>query len=261
MTDHIDLSDLPPKRKRRPRRVKPRLTPVLLRRYRSILEIETNRVYRESIMSLSGHYKPEVIKAWMGDFCPDYWDARMKETHVLVADAMGQSVGFIDIDEMGFIDMLYVSPLIAHRGVGTALLTWAHYRATLWNLPELAAIVPKSSVNFFFKNGFRIEQQQQARRGNALIDSLLMTKRLTKEEPPPPMPPSSKTLMFIQGGFPIVWESGTEHPLDEESKIVDLRRSTRRHKPRQTNVTKRQTRPGLLEAKFGNSGDQPRDFQ
>lgn len=227
-----EQNDTPPKpkRKRKPYARKPQQTAVLLRRYRSLLDIETHTVYREAIMSTAPRYSPKVLQQWMGNFTMEHWHARMTATHVLVANTFGQSVGIVDIDEEGYVDLLYVSPLIARRGMGSAMLTWAQRRAMMWDLPEMTTVAPEATVPFFVGNGFRVVQPEMMRRGNAMLKSYAMTKRLTGLSVPPVIPPDTPTLKFITGDFPIYWESGTMHPMDEADERRKEYREARRSK-------------------------------
>ena len=69
------------------------------------------------------HYSPEQVEAWAADHGDlDSWAAARAAAHTLLAIIDGHVAGFTDLDDHGYIDMLFVDPDFGRRGVASALL-------------------------------------------------------------------------------------------------------------------------------------------
>ena len=69
------------------------------------------------------HYSPEQVEAWAannGDL--DSWAAARAAAHTQLAIIDGHVAGFTDLDDHGYIDMLFVDPDFGRHGVASALL-------------------------------------------------------------------------------------------------------------------------------------------
>ncbi|MBT1179658.1 GNAT family N-acetyltransferase [Bifidobacterium vespertilionis] len=118
-----------------------------VRPYRPADAAATIVVFRDAVAHLAAaDYSAEQIKAWAGRTGTiERWNARRTAAHTWVAVDRGAAdghlrrwdcdgdcdgdctdsgavVGFIDVDDSGYIDMLFVAPHCARQGVATALL-------------------------------------------------------------------------------------------------------------------------------------------
>ncbi|ROQ40039.1 putative acetyltransferase [Frondihabitans sp. PhB188] len=84
----------------------------------------TLAVFRRAIrVTAAGDYTPAQIEAWASDDIDGGdWAARRLASATVVAVAEGRVVGFSDVDDSGCIDMLFVDPAVARRGVASRLL-------------------------------------------------------------------------------------------------------------------------------------------
>lgn len=70
-----------------------------------------------------GHYSEAQVRAWAPDEADlDRWDRRRVTATTVVAVAEGGVVGFADLTDAGEMDMLFVHPDHARRGIATALV-------------------------------------------------------------------------------------------------------------------------------------------
>jgi putative acetyltransferase len=118
-------------------------------------------------------YTPEQIAAWApDDVDPAVWAARRAaaRTRVAVADD-GAVVGFSDVDESGYVDMMFVDPGAAGQGVATALLDWVVRTARAAGTAELTTHASVTARPFFERRGFVVEAEQHpVRRGVELTN-------------------------------------------------------------------------------------------
>jgi putative acetyltransferase len=69
------------------------------------------------------HYSPEQVEAWAANYGDlDSWAAARAAAHTQLAIIDGHVAGFTDLDDHGYIDMLFVDPDFGRHGVASALL-------------------------------------------------------------------------------------------------------------------------------------------
>jgi putative acetyltransferase len=88
------------------------------------------------------------------------WAARVTANAPWVAEQAGRIVGFADLQADGLIDMCFVAPEAAGRGVGNALMAAILARARHLGLAALHAQVSLTAQPFFQRHGFEIEVRQ-----------------------------------------------------------------------------------------------------
>ena len=74
----------------------------------------------------AGDYSPDQVAAWAaehGDLAA--WAASRAAAHTQVAIIDGRVVGFTDLDDDGYVDMLFVDPDFGRQGVATSMLLLA----------------------------------------------------------------------------------------------------------------------------------------
>jgi putative acetyltransferase len=153
---------------------------VLLRPY-VVSDGPATRVVFEQAVSVtaSRDYTSAQIGAWLAgaDDVAD-WNARRVAANTQVAVVGGAVVGFTDVDDAGYIDMLFVHPDHSGHGVATALLGWAVTTARAASATQLSAFVSVTARRVFEAGGFRLERERvQVVRGERLTN-FLMTRPL-----------------------------------------------------------------------------------
>ena len=145
------------------------------------------QLFRDSVRSVARqHYTEAQVLAWAPDEIDhDEWAAQCASRPVWVAvmDAQidAKTVGFIDLEPDGHIDMLYVHAEHQRRGVASALLGVAEGSARDKRLARLYTEASIPARPFFERRGFRvIAEQVVAIRGQNLInyrmEKLLVTQ-------------------------------------------------------------------------------------
>jgi putative acetyltransferase len=91
-----------------------------------------------------------------------------------LADSGGDELaGFSDVDDDGYIDMMFVHPGFTRRGVAAALLgdIRAEGHPSLWSNASISA------RGFFERNGFVVEREQQVERNGQTLTNYRMRWR------------------------------------------------------------------------------------
>jgi putative acetyltransferase len=101
----------------------------------------------------SADYTPKQIDAW-AQVNRDEWAIARMNRPTWVAMAGDQIAGFIDLQVNGLIDMLFVSPDHARRGVATAMLARVEAEAGEAGVPVLHTYASITAHSFFEKCGF-----------------------------------------------------------------------------------------------------------
>ena len=90
-----------------------------LRRYTGADAEATLSVFLRAIRETAADdYSPDQVAAWAaehGDMAA--WAASRQAAHTQVATIDGRVAGFTDLDDDGYVDMLFVDPDVGRRGV------------------------------------------------------------------------------------------------------------------------------------------------
>ena len=135
-------------------------------------------VFHASVHQLAARdYTAEQRNAWAP---PDHdaaqWAARMQANQPFVAEVDGEVAGFADLQASGYIDMFFVSPAFAGRGVARALMARIEASAAQRGIGTLFADVSLTAEPFFSKSGFAVEQRQEVERLGVVLRNARMSK-------------------------------------------------------------------------------------
>ncbi|WP_456846315.1 GNAT family N-acetyltransferase [Cellulomonas sp. P5_C6] len=153
---------------------------MLVRPYTSDDAPATLDVFLRAVrVTASRDYSPEQIAAWAPDVPDvDRWSARRAASRTCIASVGDRVVGFTDVDELGYVDMLFVDPDHGRQGVATALLDWVVATARDDGTPALTTNASVTARPFFEAHGFVVEREQHpVLRGVELVN-FAMRRRL-----------------------------------------------------------------------------------
>lgn len=108
------------------------------------------------------------------------WKERLTTLAGFVAEVDGEPVGFITVDLTGYIDLAFVLPSAARKGVGSALLARAEHLAFIQGATDLTAAASLAARPFFEKHGWGVLKEEQVERGGVILKRYQMQKHLTK---------------------------------------------------------------------------------
>jgi putative acetyltransferase len=105
------------------------------------------------------HYNEAQRNAWAPLTPADLasWHRRLSRLHTLVAKNAANVGGFISYEDNGHIDLLYVDPAFARRGIGSMLLASVATAISNADLFTEASLVAEP---FFSRRGFSIVEEQ-----------------------------------------------------------------------------------------------------
>lgn len=154
---------------------------LLIRPYRREDAASTLAVFIDAItVTAAADYAPEQIAAWARPEQRDLteWDRAMLGRNSLVAVADGAIAGFSDVSAGGHIDMMFVSPHHARRGVATALLARLEAEACAAGAVALSTDASLTARPFFERCGFVANAEQHPVIGGVRLTNFRMSKAL-----------------------------------------------------------------------------------
>ncbi|MGL1922538.1 MAG: GNAT family N-acetyltransferase [Hyphomicrobiales bacterium] len=108
----------------------------------------------------------------------DNWCARLTSQQTFIAEFKNQIIGFMTIDDNGYIDLAFVSPNQIRIGVASMLYAEVEKYAIKHRLNTLTTQASLMAKPFFNKMGWLVVEQQTIIRQNIPIDNFLMEKSL-----------------------------------------------------------------------------------
>ncbi|WP_167017003.1 GNAT family N-acetyltransferase [Candidatus Pantoea multigeneris] len=118
--------------------------------------------------------------AWAGETIDlAAWQQRCEMLQGFVAVKEDEPVGFLAMDEKGYIDLLFVLPSFARQGVGAQLLDRAQQLAQQTGVEKLTAFASLVSQPFFSRQGWEILSKEVVVRKGVSLDRYAMQKDLS----------------------------------------------------------------------------------
>ncbi len=124
-------------------------------------------------------YGPEQRQAWAG-IEPDVaaWSKRLIGVDGFAAEIDGQMVGFMTLDQAGYIDLAFVKSDAARRGVGRKLYEAVEKKALKGKIERLTTNASKKAKPFFESMGWHIESEHVVNRHNVSLTRYKVSKSL-----------------------------------------------------------------------------------
>lgn len=143
-------------------------------------------IFRSSVEELTEDDYTEAQRAAWASAADDEEDfaARLARRLTLVGTLDGGPVGFAALEGSDTIDMLYVHPVAAGRGVGTMLLDALERLAASRGAKKLSADVSDNAQAFFKKRGYVAQQRNSVPIAGEWLANTTMDKALASKESP-----------------------------------------------------------------------------
>ena len=126
-----------------------------------------------------GLYTPDQRRAWAGERLePDGWKARVAGLTGVMAVAEDGPAGFLTIDATGHVDLAFVLPTHARKGIGTLLLRAAETWAADHGATRLRTEASLAARPFFEKNGWQVVEREEILRRGVTLSRFRMDKLL-----------------------------------------------------------------------------------
>lgn len=147
-------------------------------------------IFRASIEELASEdYSADQCDAWAaeaGD--PAGFASRLGKSLSLIAVIEGEAAGFASLLGADVLDLLYVDPRFARRGVGTALLDALARLAEARGAERLTSDVSDTARPLFERQGFVAQRRNLVQLNDQWLANTTMTKRLAAPRADAPSP-------------------------------------------------------------------------
>lgn len=151
-----------------------------VRRYVPEDAAQIARVFHASVHGLArGDYTAEQLNAWSpAPRDAEWYQARAEARAVWVAERGAEILGFLELEPDGHVDMLYVAPAAARRGIAMALYQALEAYARERGFSRLYVEASETALPFFTRMGFGSPQRRDFERNGVAIHNYAMEKRL-----------------------------------------------------------------------------------
>jgi putative acetyltransferase len=140
-------------------------------------------IFRASIAELTAEDYSEaqrgVWEAAADD--EDAFGARLAKELTLVATLGGSVVGFVSLKGTDQIDLLYVHPAVAGRGIGAMLCDAVERLAGARGTPRIRADASDTARGFFEHRGYVAQRRNTVALGDEWLATTTMEKQLTRK--------------------------------------------------------------------------------
>lgn len=120
-------------------------------------------------------YTPAQCAAW-SDKAPnlEHWQKRCEQKRPFVFERDGRVVAFLELDDDGHIDCMYVHPDAGRQGIASALIDVAIQECTAAGLSRAFVEASLCARPVFEKKGFQVLEQQQVALGEERLTNFKM---------------------------------------------------------------------------------------
>jgi len=142
-------------------------------------------IFAASIEQLTADdYDPGQQAAWAAAADDeDAFDKRLAGQLTLIATMDGDPVAFASLRGNDHIDMLYVHPAVARRGVASSLVDALEKLARGRGVAKLTVDASDTAKPFFDKRGYAAQQRNAVAVGNEWLGNVSMQKQLPPVQP------------------------------------------------------------------------------
>jgi putative acetyltransferase len=148
-------------------------------------------IFRASVEELASEdYGADQVEAWAARADDAGFAKRLADQLTLIALFDGAPVGFASLKGADTIDMVYVDPGIARRGVGATLLDALVKLAQAHGAKNLASDVSDTARPLFERLGFKAERRNLVQLDDQWLANTTMVKRFAA--PDADAPPSTR---------------------------------------------------------------------
>jgi len=159
------------------------MSPVSLRPYLPADAGRCAAIFRASVEDLAVEdYSAEQCAAWAARADDPDFAKRLASALTLVALIDGEPAGFVSLKGAETIDMLYVDPEFARRGVATALLDALVRLAAARGAKTLAGDISDTARPLFERLGFQAQRRNLVQLDDEWLANTTMTKRLAPQD-------------------------------------------------------------------------------
>jgi putative acetyltransferase len=125
------------------------------------------------------HYSARERNAWAGTAPnPAAWQKRLATLRGFAAEREGELLGFMTLDETGYIDLAFVRSDQAGQGIGRALYAAVEQQLRAEGASLLTVEASKTARGFFERLGWQVQTEQVVQKQGVDLTNYKMVKRL-----------------------------------------------------------------------------------
>lgn len=162
-----------------------------LRPYLAADTMALRELFAQSIEELTqDDYDEDQRLAWVSSAQDaEEFAARLSGMLTLVVQLDGEYLGFASLKDNTHIDMLFVHPYYASKGVGSTLMSALEAIAAARGTEAVTVDASDTAMAFFERRGFEATQRNSIPLDELWLSNTTMTKRLKAAEANPPANP------------------------------------------------------------------------
>lgn len=124
-------------------------------------------------------YSLTQVAVWSPE-TPDFkaWNERLSSGHIWVCEINGMIVGFVRVEENGYVDLLYVHPEYQRKGIASELLQKIFLWARSKSIDSLSTESSITARPFFERFGFAVVKSQKVIRRGVEFENFVMKHTL-----------------------------------------------------------------------------------
>lgn len=137
-------------------------------------------LFRQTVREINSRdYSSAQVRTWAPDIADiNAWKERLSRGSVWVSEISENIVGFIQLEENGHIDLLYVHHEFQRQGVASSLFKKVLEWALLKELPHLFTEASITARPFFEHFSFRVVRSQQVTLRGVQFENFVMERNL-----------------------------------------------------------------------------------
>ncbi len=139
------------------------------------------RIYFDAVqVGAIDHYDQQQRDAW-AESIPDteFWRTRLRSQHTLIAEINAQLIGYMSLDNSGYIDLAFVTPAWIGKGVAKALYRHLEELAIQNRLEKLTTEASHMARTHFERQGWSVVKKQTVRKSHGVtLENFGMEKKL-----------------------------------------------------------------------------------
>lgn len=129
----------------------------------------------------SARYDAAQVAAWSpAPKSGEDWAERLERAGTVVALEDGRPIGFMSLDETGYIDVAFVLPEAMGKGVAATLYAVLEGRARAAGVTQLTTQASLLAEPFFARQGWVVTRRQEVEIGGVTLRNAWMEKRLER---------------------------------------------------------------------------------
>lgn len=153
-----------------------------IRKYKNDDNLEIYNLFYDTVHSVNlKDYNEEQINVWAKkNIDLNQWCEKFQYSYTLIAEENGLIVGFANIENDGYLNMLYVHKDYQHKGIASRLLNELEEYSTKQNINQIITYSSKTAEPFFSNKGYEITENNIVVRNKVELENYLMKKELIK---------------------------------------------------------------------------------